>query len=339
MAAGGRGCGSQPSPRGRGSRRAVKWTSLMGHRVGMTHHYDMRIAQDSGLLVSVIIPTYNRWPMLGEAVESVLAQTAGDYELIVVDDGSTDETRCRLADYGSRLTVLTQRRRGVSAARNLGASRASGGYLAFLDSDDLWHPKKLQRQLDFMERSPEVEICQTDEIWIRNGVRVNPRRRHRKPSGDIFRASLELCLVSPSAVMMRRELFERLGGFDESLPVCEDYDLWLRISKDTGVPADPRGAGHQAGRTRRSAFPRHVGFRPLPRHGHRQPHRGGSGRGEGRMGLGGHGKKGYDPGPGFSQARQRSHGAGIRGAAAPGRSPWRPVRKSCIKLRLSMRRH
>ena len=90
-----------------------------------------------------------------------------------------------------------------------------------------------------MERSPEVEICQTDEIWIRNGVRVNPRRRHRKPSGDIFRASLELCLVSPSAVMMRRELFEQLGGFDESLPVCEDYDLWLRIARDTAIPLIP----------------------------------------------------------------------------------------------------
>ena len=206
-------------------------------------------AKDSGLLVSVIIPTYNRWPMLGEAVESVLAQTMSDYELIVVDDGSTDETRHRLAGYGSRLTVLRQCRRGVSAARNLGASRASGGYLAFLDSDDLWHPKKLQRQLDFMERSPEVAICQTDEIWIRNGVRVNPRRRHRKPSGDIFRASLELCLVSPSAVMMRRKLFERAGGFDESLPVCEDYDLWLRIARDTEVPLIPealvtRRGGH-----------------------------------------------------------------------------------------------
>ena len=196
----------------------------------------MPMATYPGLLVSVIIPTYNRWPMVREAVESVLAQTAGGYELIVVDDGSTDETRRRLADYGSRLAVLTQSRRGVSAARNLGARRASGTYLAFLDSDDLWHPRKLERQLDFMERNPEVEICQTDEIWIRNGVRVNPRRKHRKPSGDIFRASLELCLVSPSAVMMRRELFERVGGFDESLPVCEDYDLWLRIAKDTEIP-------------------------------------------------------------------------------------------------------
>ncbi len=187
--------------------------------------------------------------MVGEAVESVLAQTVSDYELIVVDDGSTDETGRRLAGYGPRLTVLTQCRRGVSAARNLGAGRASGRYLAFLDSDDLWRPCKLRRQLDFMERSLEVGICQTDEIWIRNGVRVNPRRRHRKPSGDIFRASLELCLVSPSAVMMRRELFERVGGFDESLPVCEDYDLWLRIARDTPIPLIPealvtRRGGH-----------------------------------------------------------------------------------------------
>ena len=145
-------------------------------------------------------------------MDSVLAQTEYDYELIVVDDGSTDETPRRLRDYGARLTVLSQSRRGVAAARNLGASRAAGKYLAFLDSDDLWHPRKLQWQLAFMERNPDVQICQTEEIWLRNGVRVNPRNKHRKPSGDIFRASLELCLVSPSAVMMRRELFERVGG-------------------------------------------------------------------------------------------------------------------------------
>ena len=197
------------------------------------------MAKDPRALVSIVIPTCNRWPMVGEAVDSVLAQTASPYELIVVDDGSTDETPRRLGDYGARIAVLTQNRRGVAAARNLGVSRASGRYLAFLDSDDLWHPPKLQRQLDFMEGNPAVEICQTDEIWIRNGVRVNPRNKHRKPSGDIFRASLALCLVSPSAVMMRRELFERVGGFDESLPVCEDYDLWLRIARDTEVPLIP----------------------------------------------------------------------------------------------------
>ena len=199
----------------------------------------MPMAKDSNLLVSVIIPSYDRWPMLGESVDSVLVQTAREYELIVVDDGSTDETPRRLRDYGARLTMLSQSRRGVAAARNLGARQASGQYLAFLDSDDLWHPLKLERQLAFMESNLEVEICQTDEIWVRNGVRVNPRHKHRKPSGDIFRASLALCLVSPSAVMMRRDLFERVGGFDESLPVCEDYDLWLRIAKDTEVPLIP----------------------------------------------------------------------------------------------------
>ena len=207
------------------------------------------MAKDPRALVSIVIPTHNRWPMVGEAVESVLAQTASRYELIVVDDGSTDETPRRLRDYGARITVLAQNRRGVAAARNLGVRHASGSYLAFLDSDDLWHPRKLQWQLDFMEGNPAVEICQTDEIWIRNGVRVNPRNKHRKPSGDIFRASLDLCLVSPSAVMMRRELFERAGGFDESLPVCEDYDLWLRIARDTEVPLIPealvtRRGGH-----------------------------------------------------------------------------------------------
>ena len=199
----------------------------------------MPMAKEPDLLVSVIIPSHNRWPMLGEAVDSVLAQTASVYELIVVDDGSTDETPRWLRDYGARLTMLSQSRRGVAAARNLGARQASGRYLAFLDSDDTWHPVKLERQLAFMERNLDVEICQTDEIWVRNGVRVNPRHRHRKPSGDIFRASLDLCLVSPSAVMMRRDLFERVGGFDESLPVCEDYDLWLRIAKDTEVPLIP----------------------------------------------------------------------------------------------------
>ena len=213
---------------------------------------NMPMAKEPDSLVSVVIPTYNRWPMLGEAIESVLAQTVDGYELIVVDDGSTDETPEGLRDYGSRLTVLTQSQRGVAAARNSGARRASGEYLAFLDSDDLWHARKLQRQIAFMESSREVEICQTDEIWIRNGVRVNPRNKHRKPSGDIFRVSLERCLVSPSAVMMRRDLFERVGGFDESLSVCEDYDLWLRIARDTETLVTKRG-GH-ADQLSRSAW-------------------------------------------------------------------------------------
>jgi len=190
-------------------------------------------------LVSVVIPTYNRWPMLCEAVESVLCQSYKAFELIVVDDGSEDGTAQKLGRYGRALRVVFQPRRGVAAARNLGIRSSEGGYLAFLDSDDLWRPDKLEIQVAYMEARPDVRICQTEEIWMRSGIRVNPKRRHRKPSGDIFRSSLELCLVSPSAVMMRRSLLDRVGGFDESLTVCEDYDLWLRIAVDTRVPLIP----------------------------------------------------------------------------------------------------
>ncbi len=180
--------------------------------------------------VSVIIPTYNRGWVLGEAVESVLAQDYADYELIVVDDGSTDATESVLQPYEERIRIFRQKNRGVSAARNTGIRAASGMLIAFLDSDDLWLPAKLGHQVAFFQQHPDAVACQTEETWIRNGVRVNPGKRHRKPSGMIFEPSLELCLVSPSAVMTRRTLFDQVGLFDESLPACEDYDLWLRVS-------------------------------------------------------------------------------------------------------------
>ncbi len=185
--------------------------------------------------VSVIVPTYNRWPSVVAAVDSVLAQSYRDFELIVVDDGSSDGSAAELAKFAGQLRYFHQEHRGVSAARNLGARQSRGRLIAFLDSDDLWQPDKLKIQVGFLEDHPDVRICQTDEVWIRHGVRVNPKLKHRKPSGDIFAQSLELCLVSPSAVMMTRELFDRSGGFDESLPVCEDYDLWLRIARDYPV--------------------------------------------------------------------------------------------------------
>ena len=181
-------------------------------------------------LVSVVIPTYNRAPMIGQALESVLSQSYRDFELIVVDDGSTDGTAVLLDRYQPALTVLSQPHRGVAAARNAGISASSGKYIAFLDSDDFWLPAKLAVQVEFLKCSTGVEICQTNEIWMRNGRRVNPKLKHRKPSGDVFRRSLDLCLISPSAVMMTRELFDSVGGFDESFVVCEDYDLWLRIA-------------------------------------------------------------------------------------------------------------
>ena len=188
------------------------------------------------MLVSAVIPTFNRRALVCQAVASVLAQRGPAFETIVVDDGSTDDTAAALEqEFGARIRVVSAEHRGVAAARNLGVSSSCGELIAFLDSDDLWLSGKLATQVAFFHEHPEAEICQTEEIWVRNGRRVNPCAHHRKPRGDIFEASLHLCLVSPSAVMLRRGLFERVGGFDEHLPACEDYDLWLRIALGTPV--------------------------------------------------------------------------------------------------------
>jgi glycosyltransferase involved in cell wall biosynthesis len=181
-------------------------------------------------LVSIIIPTYNRAWSIKESIDSVLSQDFNDFELIVIDDGSTDHTLGILNSYGKDILVIHQRNQGVSSARNRGLMEASGSFIAFLDSDDLWLPRKLSIQVDFFHSNPTAMICQTEEIWMRNNVRINPKKRHKKPSGIIFEPSLALCLVSPSAVMTRRNLFDEVGFFDETLPACEDYDLWLRIS-------------------------------------------------------------------------------------------------------------
>ena len=181
--------------------------------------------------VSVIIPTYNRASLVQEAVASVLAQTYRDFELLVVDDGSTDGTLEALASFAGEIRVLSLPvRRGVSGARNAGIAAAQGEWLAFLDADDLWLPEKLARQMAFMEAHPQLLLSQTEEIWVRRGLRVNPPRSHAKAGGDIFLRSLERCLVSPSAVVLHRRLLDAHGGFDEALPAAEDYDLWLRLA-------------------------------------------------------------------------------------------------------------
>ena len=179
--------------------------------------------------VSVIIPTYNRGWIIKEAIDSVLSQTYDSYELIVVDDGSEDNTSEILDNYGNNIRVIRQSNRGVSAARNRGIVSSKGRFIALLDSDDLWFPEKLSRQISFFQKNPDSLICQTQEIWIRNGKRINPRKHHQKLSGMIFEPSLNLCLVSPSAVMFKRDLINMVGLFDECLPACEDYDLWLRV--------------------------------------------------------------------------------------------------------------
>ena len=181
--------------------------------------------------VSVIIPTYNRSQKVARAIQSVLDQSFGDLEIIVVDDGSTDDTYQCLDRLRSSITYIRQLvNRGVSAARNRGIKSSLAPWIAFLDSDDYWLKDKLQVQMEFLHRNSGSVACQTEEIWIRGGRRVNPRRRHRKPSGDIFKQSLKLCLVSPSSVMVKRALFDEVGLFDETLQAAEDYDLWLRIS-------------------------------------------------------------------------------------------------------------
>lgn len=187
------------------------------------------------VLVSVILPTYNRAWILKEALDSVLSQDYPAIELIVVDDGSTDGTMDLLAGYEDKICLIRQENKGVSAARNAGIKNARGEFIALIDSDDAWDRRKISCQVDFFMANPGAMICQTEEIWIRNNKRVNPKVKHKKMSGMIFEPSLNLCLVSPSAVMMRKELFKRKGLFNEAFTVCEDYDLWLRITCDTPV--------------------------------------------------------------------------------------------------------
>jgi len=180
--------------------------------------------------VSVIIPTYNRGEVLERAIKSVLAQTYENYELIVVDDGSTDNTSRILSKYGDKIRYFSKLHGGVSSSRNFGLEKSEGTWVAFLDSDDYWLPQKLEKQIRFLQEHPDILVAQTDEKWIRNGKFVNPMKKHRKYSGWIFPQCLPLCIVSPSAVIIHQRVFNDVGVFDENLPVCEDYDLWLRIA-------------------------------------------------------------------------------------------------------------
>ena len=179
--------------------------------------------------VSIIIPTYNRGHVLGRAIESVLCQSFRDFELIVIDDGSTDQTERILKNYPRKLIIHKQENRGVSAARNAGIKLASAPYLAFLDSDDWWLKGKLGAQLKTLEQSGNL-IIHTDEVWIRNGKRVNQCKHHAKKGGWIYESMLPLCAMSPSSILFHRSVLDQAGLFDESFPVCEDYDLWLRLT-------------------------------------------------------------------------------------------------------------
>jgi glycosyltransferase involved in cell wall biosynthesis len=190
--------------------------------------------------ITVVVPVHNRQKTIGRAIDSVLSQSCPPEEVIVVDDCSTDGTRDVLGSYGERVTpVFLHENSGPSRARNEGVKRAGTEWIAFLDSDDRWEKDKLKDQTAYLGKCPFYQILQSEEIWIRNGVRVNPCRHHAKPEGWIWEQSLERCLVSPSGVLVRKALLERYGLFDEDLPVCEDYDLWLKISRLHPVGLEP----------------------------------------------------------------------------------------------------
>jgi glycosyltransferase involved in cell wall biosynthesis len=178
-------------------------------------------------MVSVVITTFNRRSFLREAVLSVLTQDYRDRETIVVDDGSTDNSFEEVR--GLDVRYVWKRNGGISSARNMGIAVSKGDYLAFLDVDDLWKKGKLSEQMGWMVENGSP-VSYTDEIWIRNGKWLNQKHRHKKYSGHIFEQCLPLCIISPSSVVVKREIFDDVGLFDESLPVCEDYDMWLRIA-------------------------------------------------------------------------------------------------------------
>ena len=180
--------------------------------------------------ISVVIPTYNRRQTIGRSIDSVLNQTLFPSEIIVVDDGSTDGTSDYIQSNFPSIRLLQQSNKGVSSARNMGIRSSNSDWVALLDSDDEWFPKKLEKQVMTLSQNLDIKFCHTEEIWIRNGVRVNQMKKHQKYGGHIFNKCLDMCRISPSSVLFHRSILDDVGYFDKDQKVCEDYDLWLRIT-------------------------------------------------------------------------------------------------------------
>lgn len=181
---------------------------------------------------SVIIPTHNRQNLLPIAVDSVLRQTFCDYELIIVDDGSTDNTKEKLSDFLSKekIRYIYQPHSGVSKARNEGTKNSRGEYIAFLDSDDRFCQEKLAITYSYIKQHPDCKIFHTEEIWYRRGELLEQKLYHKKPHGQVFRQAIKSCCISISTAVIKRDVFKKIGHFDEGLLACEDYDFWLRVS-------------------------------------------------------------------------------------------------------------
>jgi glycosyltransferase involved in cell wall biosynthesis len=182
--------------------------------------------------ISVVIPTYNRIALVERAIDSVLRQSIKPFDIIVVDDGSDDGTSEMIQKKYRSINLVQQQNSGVSAARNNGIKHAKGDWISLLDSDDEWTEKKLENQVNRLIKNPDYHFCHTNEIWIRNGVRVNQKKRHQKYGGYIFDKCLDICRISPSSTLFKKNILEHVGWFNTQLPVCEDYDLWLRITAD-----------------------------------------------------------------------------------------------------------
>ena len=185
--------------------------------------------------ISVVIPCFNRKNTLSRSIDSVINQTHKPSEIIIVDDGSTDGTRDLIFKSYPDIKYFFQTKKGVSSARNKGIRESSSEWIAFLDSDDEWLPQKLEKQKNQLEKHPGIFISHNNEIWIRNGMRVNQMKKHQKYGGYIFDKCLDICRMSPSSVLIHNRVFEDVGVFDEKLQVCEDYDLWLRITSKYSV--------------------------------------------------------------------------------------------------------
>ena len=186
--------------------------------------------------ISVIIPTYNRCDLLKRAINSVIKQTITPKEIIIVDNGSTDQTYQMVSSLFPEINYFIEKKRGVSAARNKGILESKSKWIAFLDSDDAWKPTKLEKQMEYsVFNQDKYRIIHTDETWYRNKKFLNQLKKHKKSGGNIFKNSLQLCCISPSSVVLKKQIFDDYGLFDENLEVCEDYDMWIRITSKEEV--------------------------------------------------------------------------------------------------------
>ena len=186
--------------------------------------------------ISVVIPTLNRINTLQRALDSAINQTYKAAEIIVVDNGSSDGTLKFLREQYPKITILTENKIGVSSARNKGIKKSINQWIALLDSDDAWHPRKLEIQTSMLDSAlKEYNLIHTDEVWFRNNKHINQMKKHKKQGGYIFERCLSLCCISPSSVLFKKNILDKVGLFDESLPVCEDYDMWLKICSSEEV--------------------------------------------------------------------------------------------------------